>query len=142
MTDALNAIRRLTNIFEAEVFEEQRIIEDKLDVALEVKNASFSWDAPPPDETATKSGQGKKKGAAPPKSSEKEKEKEHVFKMENVSLSVPHGQLIAIVGAVGAGKTSLLQGVIGEMRKTAGTVKFSGSVSYCPQTAWIQVMSR
>jgi hypothetical protein len=33
----------------------------------------------------------------------------------------------------------LLQGIIGEMRKTSGTVKFGGSVGYCGQSAWVQV---
>ena len=42
-------------------------------------------------------------------------------------------------GSVGSGKTSLLQGLIGEMRKTSGSITFGGSVGYCPQSAWIQV---
>ena len=29
-------------------------------------------------------------------------------------------------------------GRLGEMRKTAGSVKLGGKVGYCPQTAWIQ----
>lgn len=41
-------------------------------------------------------------------------------------------------GPVGSGKSSLLQGMIGEMRRTAGTVRFKGTVAYCPQSAWIQ----
>ena len=44
----------------------------------------------------------------------------------------------AVTGPVGSGKSSLLQGLIGEMRRTAGTVRFHGSVAYCPQSAWIQ----
>ena len=35
-------------------------------------------------------------------------------------------------------KSSLLLGLIGEMRKVKGTVKFGGRVSYCSQSAWIQ----
>ena len=46
---------------------------------------------------------------------------------------------MALVGPVGSGKTSLLQGFIGEMRKTSGNITFGGSVGYCPQSAWIQV---
>ena len=60
------------------------------------------------------------------------------FKVKNVSMSVPRGKLVAVVGRVGSGKSSLLQGLIGEMRRTEGTVKFGGSVGYCPQSAWIQ----
>ena len=54
-------------------------------------------------------------------------------------MEIPRGVLVAIVGHVGSGKTSLLQGLIGEMRKTSGSITFGGSVGYCPQIAWIQV---
>ena len=59
--------------------------------------------------------------------------------VHDVNMSIPRGQLVAIVGAVGSGKSSLLQGLIGEMRKTEGKVIFGGSVAYCSQSAWIQV---
>ena len=35
-------------------------------------------------------------------------------------------------------QSSLLQGLIGEMKKISGDVTFGGRVSYCAQTAWIQ----
>lgn len=35
-------------------------------------------------------------------------------------------------------QSSLLQGLVGEMRKTSGEFAFGGRVAYCPQTAWIQ----
>jgi len=54
-------------------------------------------------------------------------------------MTIPRGQLVAIVGSVGCGKTSLLQGLIGEMRKTSGSIVFGGSVAYCAQSAWVQV---
>ena len=64
---------------------------------------------------------------------------EKVFKIPKTSLKIPKGQVVAIVGQVGSGKSSFLQGLIGEMRRETGSVKFCGSVSYCPQNAWIQV---
>ena len=67
---------------------------------------------------------------------------DRIFKVQNVDLAIPRGKLVAIVGPVGSGKTSLLQGIIGEMRKTSGTITFGGSVGYCAQSAWIQVRSR
>lgn len=139
ITDASNAAARLTKVFEAEVFEDTMIIDEEIKHALVVENASFSWDAPPPEELSKKKGKGGKKSKkpTPPVDSEKAKESD-VFKVEDIDMTIPRGQLVAIVGAVGAGKTSLLQGIIGEMRRTKGSVKFGGSVGYCPQSAWIQ----
>jgi ATPase subunit of ABC transporter with duplicated ATPase domains len=62
-----------------------------------------------------------------------------VFQVRDISMEIPRGMLVAVVGPVGSGKTSLLQGLIGEMRKTSGSITFGGSVGYCPQSAWIQV---
>ncbi|KAJ7221013.1 ABC transporter [Mycena haematopus] len=143
IADALNASHRLYDVFVAETFEDLQLRDDTLDVAVEVKDATFTWDGPPPDVD------GKKKKGKKPTSLEKaanaaaaleqaKVEEDRVFKMTNLNFSIPRGQLVAIVGAVGSGKTSLLQGMIGEMRKTSGYTKFGGSVGYCPQSAWIQ----
>ncbi|KAF8907317.1 ABC transporter [Gymnopilus junonius] len=155
IADAANAIGRLYGVFEAELLEKTRIVDESIDYAIEVKGASFTWDAPPPEEVSKhgkKHGHGhdknKAKGSSEPPASdeqgvtdseEKEKqEEERVFKVKDVNLTIPRGQLVAIVGPVGSGKTSLLQGLIGEMRKTSGSIVFGGSVGYCPQSAWIQ----
>ncbi|KAG6850713.1 hypothetical protein H0H93_009871 [Arthromyces matolae] len=138
IADASNAASRLTGVFEAELLTETIIVDAPLDVAVEVIDAAFTWDAPPP--VAEVKGKGKhpgaaamalakqaqmKKGTALP---EKPKnDDETVFKVKNISMRIPRGQLVAIVGAVGSGKTSLLQGIIGEMRRTNGNVKFGGS---------------
>ncbi|KAK0204702.1 P-loop containing nucleoside triphosphate hydrolase protein [Desarmillaria ectypa] len=141
IADAQNATQRLYGVFEAEILEDTFDREDDLDVAVEVKNVSFTWDAPPPEATEGKKGKKDKKKRKPEADSSSTDE---VFELKDVSLSVPRGQLVAIVGAVGAGKTSLLQGMIGEMRRVPnangdkGTIKFGGSVGYCPQSAWIQ----
>jgi ABC-type multidrug transport system fused ATPase/permease subunit len=60
------------------------------------------------------------------------------FHLDGVKFTVPKGSLTVIVGAVGTGKSSLLNGILGEMKRTQGTVKIAGSVGYCPQQAWIQ----
>ncbi|KNE55572.1 hypothetical protein AMAG_01463 [Allomyces macrogynus ATCC 38327] len=58
--------------------------------------------------------------------------------IHNAHLTVPKGSLVAVVGAVGSGKSSLLSGIVGEMKRTKGHVQVSGRVGYCPQQAWIQ----
>ena len=44
---------------------------------------------------------------------------------------------MAIVGSVGAGKSSVLSSLLGEMYKSTGNVTIRGSVAYVPQTPWI-----
>ncbi|KAF0500214.1 ABC transporter [Gigaspora margarita] len=60
------------------------------------------------------------------------------FQLSNINISIPHGKLVAIVGSVNSGKSSLLTSLIGEMKRINGEVLFGGNVVYCPQTAWIQ----
>ncbi|KAJ0807003.1 putative ABC-type xenobiotic transporter [Helianthus annuus] len=78
--------------------------------AVEVRDGSFSWD----DEAAD--------GAV----------------VKNLSFEIKKGELAAIVGTVGSGKSSLLSSVIGEMHKISGKVRVCGSTAYVAQTAWIQ----
>ena len=47
------------------------------------------------------------------------------------SFSVRKGQLIAVVGGVGSGKSSLLSALLGELNLLFGSVRLSGSVAYC-----------
>jgi ATP-binding cassette subfamily C (CFTR/MRP) protein 1 len=42
--------------------------------------------------------------------------------LHNINLRVKEGSLVAIVGAVGAGKSSLLSAFLGEMEKISGKV--------------------
>ncbi|XP_053376083.1 multidrug resistance-associated protein 1-like isoform X1 [Mercenaria mercenaria] len=58
--------------------------------------------------------------------------------LKNINMSIPKGSLVAIVGTVGSGKSSLLSAILGEMEKDTGNVNVDGSVAYVPQQAWIQ----
>ncbi|CAH1417576.1 unnamed protein product [Lactuca virosa] len=78
--------------------------------AVEVEDGSFSWD----DEAA--------EGGV----------------VKNLNFNIKKGELAAIVGTVGSGKSSLLSSVIGEMHKISGKVRVCGSTAYVAQTAWIQ----
>eukprot|EP00835_Amoeboradix_gromovi_P004345 NODE_333_length_10741_cov_0.423135.p1 type:complete len:1269 gc:universal NODE_333_length_10741_cov_0.423135:3321-7127(+) len=52
-------------------------------------------------------------------------------------LKIKHGTLVAIVGDVGAGKSSLLAAISGEMRLVSGQRNITTSISLCPQEAWL-----
>ena len=42
--------------------------------------------------------------------------------VQNVNFKVPKGALVAVVGAVGSGKSSLLAAILGEIPKICGSV--------------------
>jgi branched-chain amino acid transport system ATP-binding protein len=46
--------------------------------------------------------------------------------LERVSLEVPAGEIVAIVGANGAGKSSLIRSIAGIERARSGTIEFEG----------------
>uniref|UniRef100_A0A3P9IN76 ABC-type glutathione-S-conjugate transporter n=1 Tax=Oryzias latipes TaxID=8090 RepID=A0A3P9IN76_ORYLA len=58
--------------------------------------------------------------------------------VDRISVRVPRGSLVAVVGHVGSGKSSLLSAMLGETEKRSGQVTVKGSVAYVPQQAWIQ----
>nr|XP_036847848.1 multidrug resistance-associated protein 1 isoform X4 [Manis javanica] len=58
--------------------------------------------------------------------------------LNGITFSVPEGSLVAVVGQVGCGKSSLLSALLAEMDKVEGHVAIKGSVAYVPQQAWIQ----
>jgi len=62
--------------------------------------------------------------------------------LHDLNLRIPTGKLVAVVGQVGSGKSSLLAALLGEMTKVgSGSTTVRGSVAYVPQQAWIQNMS-
>ncbi|XP_038181480.1 ATP-binding cassette sub-family C member 3 isoform X2 [Arvicola amphibius] len=58
--------------------------------------------------------------------------------LHSLNIQIPKGSLVAVVGPVGCGKSSLVSALLGEMEKLEGTVSVKGSVAYVPQQAWIQ----
>ncbi|XP_029311727.1 canalicular multispecific organic anion transporter 2 isoform X4 [Cottoperca gobio] len=64
--------------------------------------------------------------------------KEDPAVLHNINVLVPQGSLLAVVGLVGCGKSSLLSALLGEVEKLEGEVSIRGSVAYVPQQAWIQ----
>ena len=59
--------------------------------------------------------------------------------LRNLNLEAGHGELVAVVGAVGTGKSSLLAAVLGEMhqQRGQGRVELRGSCGYCGQQPWL-----
>ena len=64
------------------------------------------------------------------------------FGLKDIGFNIKAGSIVAILGEVGSGKSSLLSGILGEMTIMKGKVsKRKGLISYVPQQAWIQNMT-
>ncbi|XP_067113164.1 ATP-binding cassette sub-family C member 4-like [Osmerus mordax] len=57
--------------------------------------------------------------------------------LQNVSFTVRSEQLLAVIGPVGAGKSSLLSTILGELSLDTGVVKVRGELTYACQQPWI-----
>lgn len=103
------SIKRLTKFFNLAELDDNCVLHDNYEVnPVSVEEASFSWGS---EETPT---------------------------LTNVNLQIPEGSLVAVVGPVGCGKSSLIYALLGEMNKLEGRVCTKGSVAYAAQQAWMQ----
>ena len=57
--------------------------------------------------------------------------------VQNVSLDLEMGELVAVIGQVGSGKSSLLNIILGELNPCLGTVEVTGVISYASQEPWL-----
>ncbi|KAG5571649.1 hypothetical protein H5410_061415 [Solanum commersonii] len=77
--------------------------------AISIRGGFFSWDSKPEHPT-----------------------------LSNINLDIPVGELVAIVGGTGEGKTSLISAILGELPPLGNaSVTIRGSIAYVPQVSWI-----
>ncbi|XP_021375724.1 multidrug resistance-associated protein 5-like [Mizuhopecten yessoensis] len=98
------------------------------DNAIELHDTVFTWDGNNnnnPDDNLTS------------EESEKSNHESSSLVLQNINLTVIRGKHIGICGAVGCGKSSLLQALIGRMPLLTGRLAVDGSVAYAAQQAWI-----
>ncbi|PIA13640.1 P-loop containing nucleoside triphosphate hydrolase protein [Coemansia reversa NRRL 1564] len=57
--------------------------------------------------------------------------------LQDISLEISSGELVAVVGRSGAGKSSLLLSICGELDMLKGSGKVVGSIGYLEQSPWI-----
>ncbi|XP_070223159.1 ATP-binding cassette sub-family C member 4-like [Bos mutus] len=57
--------------------------------------------------------------------------------LQGLSFTVRPGELLAVVGPVGAGKSSLLNALLGELPPSQGQVSMHGRIAYVSQQPWV-----
>lgn len=151
VTDAWSSLSRIQEFLLAEEREEEALYDPDAPNAVEMHDASFTWERTPtqdPEATVAgptiakeKKGAGEKHGSLAADSSEAAStlvEELEPFKLQDLNLTIGRNELVAVIGGVGSGKTSLLAALAGDMRQTTGEVTLGASRAFCPQYAWIQ----
>ncbi|KAK7757252.1 ATP-binding cassette transporter yor1 [Diatrype stigma] len=163
VVDAWQSLQRIQEFMLSEEQEEHAEFNPESENAITMSDASFTWERTPTQDPAdsaamNNAGQTPKKGSKKvPVTSENNKsgaagsaeessddtastlvEERVAFKLQHMNLEIGRNELVAVIGSVGSGKTSLLAALAGDMRKTSGEVVFGASKAFCPQYAWIQ----
>uniref|UniRef100_A0A8C4HTI5 Multidrug resistance-associated protein 4 n=1 Tax=Dicentrarchus labrax TaxID=13489 RepID=A0A8C4HTI5_DICLA len=105
------SIRRITNFLLLEEVERRNFVlplEEKKENSIEIEKLTCYWD---------------KSLDAP--------------SLQNVSITVKSHQLLTVIGPVGAGKSSLLSAILGELTHDSGTLKVKGQLTYATQQPWV-----
>ena len=130
--------------------------------AAAIRHADFTWERTAtqdpekliPQGHASRKSQRKPKDWLKPKARSEEAEKtehgdsgadsastltaEEPFRLHDINFAVGRNELVAVIGSVGSGKSSLLAALAGDMRRTSGEIMLGASRAFCPQYAWIQ----
>ncbi|KAI9797008.1 MAG: hypothetical protein M1833_005841 [Piccolia ochrophora] len=157
--DAWASIARIQDFLLAEEMEEHFLIDHERDDAIEAVKADFTWERTvtrDPENSPALQDQGKlqssnthksKKGPEDIRETKNHSLKDEAsidsanaepFRLRDLDFAFKRNELVAVIGSVGSGKSSLLAALAGDMRKTAGEVVLGASRALCPQYAWIQ----
>lgn len=126
LTEAKVSLERLSSYFALEERKEDFIERSfkplKMnDESLKISNATFVWSSLNYDKK-TPTGE------------------ETSYALKNINFTARKGQMTCVVGRVGAGKTTLIKALVGEiplLEDGKGSIQINGSVAYCAQSAWI-----
>lgn len=136
IADGKVSLNRIEDYMHAEELEFSPETEYLSDNAVVINNGSFDWkdaNAEVSDSNETGNDDDTKEADNTIPSNP------HFNGLHNLNLVLPKNKLIAVVGPIGSGKSSLLSALVGEMKSDINTkVTFCGSVGYSPQQAWIQ----
>jgi ATP-binding cassette subfamily C (CFTR/MRP) protein 1 len=111
--EASVAVGRLTAFFMAEELQDDAVkvlpaVEEMGEETVRIRDGTFSWNR-----------------------------YEERNALEDINFAACKGELTCVVGRVGAGKSSFLQSVLGDLYKVKGSVTLHGSTAYVAQQAWV-----
>ncbi|KAJ1870725.1 hypothetical protein LPJ55_004437 [Coemansia sp. RSA 990] len=119
--NTLVPLQRITEALLEDELEHQPSVDSNLDAAIKIVGGNFRWDQQQPE-----AGQ-----------STQSLNTSQINMLKDITLNVPRGSLVIIVGTVGSGKSSLANAIVGEMDCISGTIEYGGTLAYAPQVPWM-----
>lgn len=163
VVDAWSSVKRIQEFLLAEEQQEDVVWKPEGKNAIEMRDAGFTWERTKTQDPqsgvasvakTTKDGEKpSKQGAAAADAAAAQRptspidssagstlvgEEREPFKLQGLDFEIRRDELVAVIGTVGCGKSSLLAALAGDMRKTSGEVVLGAKRAFCPQYAWIQ----
>ncbi|XP_065933456.1 ATP-binding cassette sub-family C member 4-like isoform X3 [Magallana gigas] len=128
LASSLKRIQSFLTVEDMKVFsesEERAKSMEKRDVSVCIRDMTASWLGPHPQDKGSFADNVQDQGMKKP------------FSLKNIDLDVRKGELLAVVGPVGSGKTSLLLSLLKEFPSETGQVCVQGRLGYMAQTPWV-----
>lgn len=139
ITDAWTALNRIQEFIAAEEQKDDIQRDEDMFEAVKMDGACFTWERMAADKEAE---QVEKKADLEKRNQElagnRTAESGEPFQLRDMTLDIQRDELIAVIGTVGCGKSSLLSALAGDMRLTDGAARLSTSRAFCPQYTWVQ----
>ncbi|KAF2820855.1 P-loop containing nucleoside triphosphate hydrolase protein [Ophiobolus disseminans] len=108
-------------------------VDPVLNAAVELNHANFVWgDAKKSDTLVEGKAEGSTIVLLPTRNAPKP-----AFRLRDIDLTIERGELLAVIGSVGSGKTSFLSALAGDMARISGTVRWGASHALCPEQPWM-----
>ncbi|KAK6061463.1 ABC transporter, ATP-binding protein [Cooperia oncophora] len=126
LAEALVAVRRIQEILLYDQWEPVQPHAQDQNIAIRFYHATFAWNPPSAEPTS------------PPTEATPVNTEQSSFALDNITLNIRKKELTGICGAVGSGKSALLNSIIGHMYPVNGELEVGGTYAYVPQTPWIQ----
>lgn len=134
VVDAYASIKRIQEFLLAEEAVEESIVDPENANAVVLQDAGFSWERIKKNKGDMPGDEQARPGAETPSTMTLVEP----FQIPHLNLTIGRNELVGVIGGIGAGKSSLLAALAGDMRKTSGSVTFGASRAFCPQYAWLQ----
>lgn len=129
-SDSAAALRRIQKYLLTEEIEDYPL-DSELEPAAEIRRATFAWDS------SEEIGATEKHNDANVISLPSGEMARSKFQLKQIDLTIRRGELLAVIGSVGSGKSSLISALTGDMTKVYGDVAWGASYATCPQQPWI-----